>query len=139
MGLEKSGLKIIIIITIIIFQNAIHYCIIRHTKKHETIVNKFYLRLNTLFIFLFINRSFSRNCCMNNKSIVMDLNHFIWYIFYLFMNLFTFRYAKYEVIFKFCHSPNNYEWAAKSWVSIIYLQLKFDAIQNDYLTQTLIF
>ena len=37
------------------------------------------------------------------------------------------------------HSPGKHEWAVKTRVSIVYLQLKFDEIQNDYLTQTLVF
>ena len=34
---------------------------------------------------------------------------------------------------------NNHEWIVKFLVSIAYLYLKFDEIQNDYLTQTLAF
>ena len=35
--------------------------------------------------------------------------------------------------------PENHDWAVEIWVSIVYLQLKFDKIQNDCLTQTLVF
>ena len=38
-----------------------------------------------------------------------------------------------------CHSPKNHERAVKIEVSIAYLQFKFDEVQNDYLTQTLVF
>ena len=34
--------------------------------------------------------------------------------------------------------PENHERAVKTCVSILCLQLKFDEIQNDYLTQTLV-
>ena len=33
----------------------------------------------------------------------------------------------------------NYEFAAKSWALTVYLLLKFDEIQNEYLTQVLVF
>ena len=33
----------------------------------------------------------------------------------------------------------NYEWAVKTTVSIVYLQLKFDEIQKDFSTQTVVF
>ena len=37
------------------------------------------------------------------------------------------------------HSPENHASAVKTRVSIVYLQLYFDEIQNDYLAQTLVF
>ena len=40
---------------------------------------------------------------------------------------------------KFKREHFFHERAVKSRVSIVYPQLKFDEIQNDYLTQTLVF
>ena len=40
---------------------------------------------------------------------------------------------------RFYHWRENHEWVVKIRVSIAYIQLKFDEIQNDYLTQTLVF
>ena len=37
------------------------------------------------------------------------------------------------------NSPENHEWADKTKVMIVYLQLKFDDIQNDYLSKTQVF
>ena len=38
---------------------------------------------------------------------------------------------------RYYHSPENHEWAV-TWISI-YLQLKFNEIENYYLTPTLVF
>ena len=44
-----------------------------------------------------------------------------------------------EIVHCCCHSPEIYEWALKTRVSIVYQQLKFYKIRNDYLTPKLAF
>ena len=43
------------------------------------------------------------------------------------------------MVLRYCHSSDNHEWAVKIQTPIVYLCFKFDEIQNDYSTETLVF
>ena len=55
-----------------------------------------------------------------------------------FLNLKQRKIQRYVILLCY-HYPENNEWTIKTRVLIVYLQLKFDEMQNDYLSQKLVY